>query len=737
MVVLFATITHLSADTPGNRANGSVVGFISDAETGEGIGWATILLVEINKGVSAHSDGEYHLFNIPEGKYTLKVFRIGYHDYKTTIEIKDSEKIQKDIVLSRTVLFTEEVLVESQKYKNRSELQEPDIKVTGKKLRENIGLTIAETIASEPGISQRTMGPAPARPVLRGLGGDRLLMLEDGERTGDLSATSSDHAVVIDPMSADRIEVIRGPEALIYGSNTLAGVINVQRNYIPSMLPHRVSGTASLHSESVNNALAGGFKINFPINKIAVNIDGSMKNANDLNTPVGKLINTNLFNHNESIGISYFADRFNFGSAFSNYSSEYGIPPQPDSLGGHPNGIDIELERQHIETRGEYFPINRWIRFIELKHSYKRYQHAEYEANGQVGMEFGVLTNDLSISLHLAERGVFMNGVIGAWFQHRDYATAGLSFTPNTKEKSVAIFHYNEHSFGKFAFNLSVRYDWKYVDPSEEKIIVRADYSNHIRYRNFNDFSTSVSGEYAIRKTCKLGLQFMRSYRAPGIEELFSEGPHLAAYSYEVGNSELGEEKGFGSELFFDVHRKNLNFRIAIFQNQIKNYIFPANTGRNSLRIASLYLYQYGGEDVVMQGVESSLSWHFTPNFILNYSLGYTDGRIQQNKVYLPQIPPFEGKFGVVYEKNELTLGVKIRAAAKQDKLGEFEKMTNGYIIADLNAEYYLKLNKFLHTITFTIQNIGNTEYRHHLNRIKDIFPEPGRNFKLLYKIYF
>ena len=737
VMVVLSAITFLFSAEPGPAGNGSLVGHIYDGETGEDIGWTTVLLEEINRGVSAHMDGEYHFFNIPAGKYTLKAFRIGYHDYKTTVEVVENQRIQKDIKLSKKVLFTEEVMVESQRYKKRSELQKPDIEVSGKKLRENIGLTIAETISSEPGLSQRTMGPAPARPVMRGLSGDRFLMLEDGERTGDLSATSSDHAVVIEPMSANSIEVIRGPEALIYGSNTLGGVINVNRNYVPTMLPHRVTGNIAFHNESVNDALAAGTKLCLPAGKFAIKIDGSVKTAQDINTPVGTLKNTNIDNNNGAIGTSYFLDNGNIGSAFSFYNSEYGIPPQPDSLGGHPNGVDIKMERQHIESKAEYFPGNNWLHYIEMKHSYKRYQHAEYEASGQLGMQFGVLTHDLSMLLHLPEHGMFANGLFGFWFEHRDYATSGLTFTPASIEKSFALFHYNEHKMDKFAFNFSARYDLKSVEPAEEKIIVRADYSNHIRERFFQGFSSAISGVYAIRKTCELGVQLMRSYRAPGIEELFSEGPHLAAYSYEVGNANLKEETGIGSELFFNIKQENLKFHLAIFRNQINNYIFPMNTGQTSLRIASLYLYQYSGEDVIMQGVESSLNWHFLPQFILNYSMGFTEGKIQQNDSYLPQIPPLESKIGLVYEKNALTLGANLRTAMKQDKLGEFENPTDGYAVLDLNAQYYFKMNKFLHTITLTIQNAGDTEYRHHLNRIKEIFPEPGRNIKLLYKVYF
>jgi iron complex outermembrane receptor protein len=548
--LFFAILTNLSAAEWEETKLGNLVGVIEDAESGERIGWTTLLLEEINRSVSAHEDGTFHFYDLLPGKYTLNTFRVGYQDASFSVQISENDTTIIKIKLNDDPLSTEGIVVVSDKFDAVSNLQEPAIHVSGKKLRQNLGTTIAKTIETEPGIAQRTMGPAPARPVLRGLSGDRLLILEDGERTGDLSATSSDHAVVIEPISAERIEVIRGPAALVYGSNTLGGVINVSRGYVPSTLPHRITGTAVMQGESVNHGYTGGMSIVTPIGPIAARIEGSYRKADDIRSPKMTLINTNIETKNAATGISYFPSWGYMGTSGSLYDSKYGIPPDPG--GGHPDGVNIELERQHLETKAEIHPGIPWLYRIDLSHSYKRYKHTEFESNGQVGVKFGLVTHDLTILSHFNQKRTFIHGDIGVWGEIRDYASSGLNFTPASKEYSYAAFLYGEHDVGRFGFSASLRYDQKSVVPHVEKIVIRADFSLYIRHRDFSDLSAGFTGIYNLGRGFSIGTTLMRTFRAPGIEELFSEGPHLAAYAYEVGNSELGKETGFGAEIFYD-----------------------------------------------------------------------------------------------------------------------------------------------------------------------------------------
>jgi iron complex outermembrane receptor protein len=715
--------------------SGTLIGTIEDAETGEEIGWTTLLLEEINRSVSAHEDGSFHFYDVLPGVYTLKTFRVGYQDASFSVRIIEDDTTSITIKLNNDPLSTEGIVIESDKFDAVSKLKEPAVEVSGKTLRQNLGTTIAKTIEAEPGIAQRTMGPAPARPVLRGLSGDRLLILEDGERTGDLSATSSDHAVVIEPISAERIEVIRGPAALIYGSNTLGGVINVSRGYVPSTLPHRITGSFALQGESVNNGYTGGLNVTAPLGPLAVRIEGSIRQADDIRAPKRTLTNTNIETKNAAAGLSYFPSWGFIGSSASTYKSAYGIPPDP--FGGHPNGVNIDLERQHIETKSEIHPGIPWLYRIDLSHSYKRYKHTETESSGQLGVRFGLVTQDATITSHFSQKGTFIHGDVGLWGEMRDYASSGLNFTPASKEYSYAAFLYGEHDVGNFGFSASLRYDHKSVVPHTEKFVERADFSLHIRQRDFDDFSAGFTGVYNLSSSFSLGTTIMRTYRAPGIEELFSEGPHLAAYAYEVGNSELDKEIGFGIEIFFDYDTDGGKIHLALFRNDIQGYIFPKNTGRRSLRRADLFLYQYVGEHALMNGFEATLDWQLIDPLLFMGSLSFVKGDLVDRGEPIPRIPPLKGRAALRIDMGSLSIEGGMRYAARQDRPGEFETPTNGFVVLDFSTQYYFNLMGFLHTLNLSIENAMNTTYRQHLNRVKLIMPEPGRNVKLLYKVYF
>ena len=734
LCVFSLVLFSLAVGPASGDQTGSLAGHVIDAESGQPVGWTTVVIEGFERARVSDAEGYFFFADVPPGGYVLQTLHVGLHEARFEVEVVAGDTTHVDLAVGHESLHMETIVVEGEAESALAPLQEPEVVFSGSKLRQNLSRTIAETIDYEPGIAQRSMGPAPARPVLRGLGGDRLLMLEDGERTGDLSGSSSDHAVAIEPMTTERIEVVRGPRTLLYGSNALAGVVNVVRGYVPSERPDGFGGSVTYQGESVNRGLSGGLTLEQGLGPLALRFDSSLRNADDISTPHGVLANTDIRTGNASVGLSLVRPWGHVGASGSLYDSAYGIPPDPE--GGHPDGVSIDLQRQHLEGRGEILTGPDWLQRLELHHSFSRYQHGEFEDSGDLGMEFGVLTHNSGALAHLDRMGSFANGAIGLWYEYRNYAAAGLNFTPPAEEYAGALFTYQEWEKDPWAVNAALRVDARRIEPHEERDSRRV---GRIQTRDFAGMSAGLSNHYRPNSTLTLGTTLMRTFRAPGIEELFSEGPHLAAYSYEVGNGALGSERGLGLELFVDYHHEEGHLHLAVFRNAINGYIFPKNSGERSLRRADLFLYRTVGEHVLMHGAEANFDWHLAEPWKVAGTLSYVRGHlIDLNDEPLPRLPPLQGHLGLTCEPTEaLSATVDLRLAAEQSQIGEFEKPTEGYAVLDFSSQYYAEWGGRLHTFSLTLENVTGAVYRNHLNRVKEILPEPGRNLRLLHKIFF
>ena len=351
-------------------------------------------------------------------------------------------------------------------------------------------------------------------------------------------------------------------------------------------------------------------------------------------------------------------------------------------------------------------------------------------------MEFGVLSHHLGALAHLEPLGPVADGAAGVWYEYRNYAAAGLNFTPASEEYAGALYTYQETEAGPWSASAALRFDVRRVEPREERVSRTV---GRIRSRDFGGFSAGLSSHYRATSSLTLGSTLMRTFRAPGIEELFSEGPHLAAYSYEVGNASLDSERGQGLEVFAEYRRRDGQINLAFFRNAIDGYIFPKNTGGRSLRRADLFLYRMVGESVLMHGVEAAFDWNLARAFRGAGTLGYVRGRLTDlDDEPLPRLPPLQGRVTLSWEPSEaLKAAAALRLAADQDRPGEFEEPTEGYAVLDLSGEHHVHWGGRLHTLSLTLENATDAVYRNHLNRVKEILPEPGRNLRILYKMFF
>lgn len=734
-----------ATDTPKSETqSGTLVGTVTDRETSEPISFAYLYLEEANRTITAHSDGTFKFSDIPAGDYTLRVTRIGYRTVSRSVEITADETTEVNISLETTVFSSDAVeVVSTQDDGGGANLEHASKTISGTDLRQNLGTTLSSTMDELPGVSSRSMGSAPARPTIRGLGGERVLILQDGERTGDVSSQSADHAVTIDPMAAEEIEIARGPAALVYGSNAIGGVINVVRNQISDNMPDHTHGIATLQGETVNTGANAAVEAGIPVGSFAVQADLNYRTTGDMATPAGTLENSDLTSTNNALGISYVRPWGHLGAASSLYLNNYGIPPNPE--GGHASGVDIEMEKYQLEGASEIYLPNSNFRSITADISYKHYFHKEIESEEITGTEFGLLTTNASVKAHHREFGLFSKGTMGLWAETKDYAVNNAN-TPDSDAYSFSAFIVEEADWGDLHLEAGLRYDYNRTVPAEDD--PDSEIGN-IRPRTFQALASSVSAIYHFGKGYYLGSTLMHSFRPPSQEELYSEGPHLASYSYEIGNPDLDPERGLGKELFVRYRGDDISAELTGYHNGFSNYIYPRDTGRQNDRFPSLNDYQFEGAASRIYGVEASADIQLLPVVAFNGMLSYTHGERDLTRREqeldpeadrirpLPMIPPLKATVGLTYANSGFQVGSKARIAARQSRTGDFESPTDGYTAFDLFGQYRFQSGSTLHTFSINAKNILDTTYRDHLSRIKDLMPEPGRNISLLYRMYF
>lgn len=711
---------------------GNLKCIVIDSETNKPVANAAVQIISENLFTTTNSEGYFSFNNLIAASYFIKITHVAYKENLSEIKFNESNNIVFVIYMIPKAIEISTVLVTDQNRLSKLEnIQELTNVLKGKELQKNLGLTLAATLKNETGLAIRSMGPAPARPVIRGLGGDRVFISEDGIKTSDLSATSPDHAVTIEPFSTERIEVIRGPKVLTKTPVTIGGVVNVVRNEIPMQIHDGIFGTVGFYGETANRGYLASLVTEIPISKFAARIELSKKNASDLSTPVGKLNNSNSKNLNYALSSSYYPSFGVVGASFRRFELDYGVPG--GFIGAHPDGVDISLYKNQFNFLSEIKIDSKYFDKLHFKYSTSLYRHKEFEKSGNIGSEFRIINNAGEINLPHKKIGLFNSGVAGISFEHRDFDIGGFVFTSPTKSINISAFLFEEFSTDKFSFETSARFNYDKIKPFKEKPDSKIGY---IRERTFNTYSLSASILYELTNIVFIGTNISKSSRVPTIEELFSEGPHLAAYSYETGDPSLSAETGFGSEFFIYHNFKNIFFHINYFRNDLSNYVIPRNTGKINYA-TFLPIYASSGVSALIYGFEGQIKWNFFGNMNLDISSSYTRGKFRDNGNSLPQIPPFKTIIGLNYSEYNYNFGITSEIISAQKEVDTFEESTPGYAIVNAFGQFSFEKGIFIHSISLNAENIFNKEYRNHLSRVKVILPEAGFNVRLTYKLFY
>ena len=726
-LVLYSQVV-ISQTTP----VGTLEGIVLDGSNDLALQDAVVKIIELNTYDVTDKNGIFDFKSIPFGNYNIEISFVGY---KTTItSIQMDQEVNKGLIVHLFTLpfETSTVVVTGLHTTTKFDDMNEFINVLkGKELQRELGLTLASTLKNETGLAIRSMGPAPARPVIRGLGSDRIAITEDGFQTTDLSATSPDHAVSVEPFTIDRIEVIRGPKVLLKNSTTMGGVVNIIRDEIPKEIPGSFSGNAGFYGESVNSGYLGGMVAQLPIGKFVLRGEATKRLADDLRTPIGTLVNSDIATDNYSAGISFIGHWGFTGMSIREFKSDYGVPG--GFVGAHPNGVDISMLKRQINGKINYQINSESFENLEFQLSRDYYKHTEYERADIIGAQFVIYNLRGSLDIANKKIGFLDFGTSGISFEARDFNIGGYVFTPPTKSLKLSTYSFQSFELNDFSFETGFRMSYDEFHPDDSN---PSTDNEVIINRKFFSYSLSLSTLYSINKTVSLGINFNKTSRVPTIEELYSEGPHLAAYSYEVGNQNLESESGFGTELFSYIKNDNLFLMLTFFRNDFSYFIIPRNTGKiNSQTL--LPIYQTDGVSAIFYGVESYLEFKLLEYFTFSNTLSFTYGNFKESGNPLPQIPPLKNIIQLKYLNGNFITGISTEIAAAQNRVDLFETSTAGYAVFSSFIQYSIETGSLIHNISLNGDNLLNKEFRNHLSRVKVIMPEAGINFKLSYRLYF
>ena len=719
----------LAAQIPEHE--GEIEGIVRAADTGEPLSGSSVAILGLRQRHTTHPDGSFHLTGVAPGTYTVTVERLGYRPASMEVVVGEESAFVIFQLEPSPLQISGIVVTGALSARSASESLRPVNVMAGDELQRRLQGTVAATLSSEPGLATTSMGPATARPVIRGLSGDRVLMLEDGVRVGDMSAGGSDHATALDPASAQRIEVVRGPAALLYGSNALGGVVNVIREEVPSFVPHHVTGSATLQTQTVSSAYGGSAFTQLPVTShVPVRVELTGRTSGDLTTPVGALQNTQADTWGAGAGTSYVSEWGHVGGAFRYYANDYGIPG--GFVGGHPEGVRVEMERASSKVQGLLNERTGPFESVELDATYTWYRHSEIEPPDILGTFFKVRTLSTDVLARHAELGPFSSGALGARLSGEDFVFRGELSTPDSRRYTVAGFAFEEMELGRVTVEAGARYDWVLADPLEED---PSSPIGDIRDRTFNAASGSLGLLFDAGSGVSLGASVARAFRTPDISELYSEGPHLAAYVYEVGNPSLDTEVGTGFDAFARLSTETVEAEVAAFYNDISGYVYGEETGEISS--VGLPVYQFTGNDAVLKGFEGSLDWRAVGDLVVQGTASYVRGTLDETDQPLPLIPPLHGRVALEYAPTSWFARAEAELAARQDRVAEFETETPGYAVFHLSAGLRFALGGRLNVLTVGVENLTDEVYRNHLSRVKEIMPEAGRGLSVTYRVVF
>ncbi|MGH9901306.1 MAG: TonB-dependent receptor, partial [Pyrinomonadaceae bacterium] len=688
-------------------------------------------------------DGAYEFSNVPPGTYTVTTHREGIPDVAQTVTVETGAAATLDFSLRLTGLREQVTVTASGVEESTFDAFRAVNSVNALTLTEESHPSIGEVLEKEPGVAKRSFGPGSARPVIRGFDGDRVLVLQDGLRVGSLGSQSGDHGEPVDVLSLERLEVLKGPATLLYGSNAIGGVVNAITGHDYAHEGVRGYFTGLAGTTNNQGGVSGG--VEFGVGRWMFWGNGSGQRTGDYDTPVGKIPNSKTRVGNGLGCFGWYGDKGFFSASYNYDNRRYGVPFAGRFEGGGEEEeagalsaveaaeeeeaqIDLAMRRHALQFNGGLRNTGAFVDSFRLTLNYSDYQHKELEGE-EVGTTFE--------NKQFVYRGVFdqrksgrLTGSFGFSGFHRDYETVGAeALAPPVIQNSFAVFGLEVLDFERVKFQFGGRLEHNSYNPEGRQ------------ERSFTGFSGAAGVRLPLWKGGAFVANYTHSYRAPALEELYNFGPHIGNLTFEVGNPNLTRERGDGIDFSVRHASRRVRAEANFYYYNLKDFVFLAPVDEDGDGIVDvedgLTVAEYLQADGRFVGTEVELNLGLHENFWVSLGLDAVDAQLKDSGTPLPRIPPLRGRVGFDARYKGLSVRPEAILAKDQDQIFPTETRTAGYAVFNLLASYTLARPHYAHIFSVNAFNLGDRLYRNHLSFIKDLAPEIGRGVRFTYTVRF
>jgi iron complex outermembrane receptor protein len=729
VALVFFSLFSLSALA---QSNATLKGTVTLGESGKPIHNVLITILQLKRTVGTNEAGQYEFQNVPPGRYDVLAHLDRVPDTVQSVQVTTGQAATLDFQVQLSGL-QEQVTVTATGSEQAVSSSIQSVEVIGSvDLAKKSPVSLGEALDGELGISKRSFGPGTARPVIRGFDGDRVLVLQDGNRVGGLGFQSGDHAEPVNVLTVERIEVVKGPATLLYGSNAIGGVVNAITGHDSA---HKgVNGYLTGVGSTNGNQAGGSGGIEFGTDRWLFWANGGGQRSGDYDTPIGRVHNSFSREGNAAAGFGYYRTKGFFSANYTFDKRRYGIPFDPNVE--DPEIVELNPRRHNIEFRGGFREAQSFVEAGTFSAQYTDYTHAEIDSlTGEIGTSF---KNNTFIY-----QGIFdqrrtgkLSGRFGAWALHRDFSAAGdEALAPPTKQDAFALFALETLDFERVSLQFGGRLENNRYRPDET--LQRGVLPN----RSFTGFS----GAFGLRVPTWSGGAFVanysHSYRAPSLEELYNNGPHPGNLAFEIGDPTLKPEIGDGLDFGVRHSSKRLRLEANGFFYHIKDFVFLApvdGDGDGEIDTEDdLIVAEYRQGTTRYAGTEAKLNVALHPMVWLNLGADYVNAELTSTSTPLPRIPPLRGRVGLEFRYKGLLVHPEIVMAKDQSRLFPTETRTAGYTVFGISGSYLIAGQHAAHIISFNAFNLGDRLYRNHLSFIKEFAPEMGRGLRVTYTLRF